>query len=457
MSTSVETISLDLRLNGRVLAFTALLTIASTALAAIVPALRATRAYPAGTLKQHGPAGGTLPGRWSQLLVAVQIALTATLLVGAALFARSLGRIVSRDAGFDRHGVLVVLTDAIAAEYRGPRLREYYEALLRGLSSGAGVESVSLSQYPPISDQMGSWTQSIGVDGGPLEAETAHERSVYFNGVSPGYFRTLGMRLLQGRDFIASDAESAARVVVINESLARSAFQGRNPIGHRISIGRAAARKDLEIIGLVPDSKYQRLQEPARRIAYVPFAQLPDLLAGENLVAEVRVNDTRAARAAVVRMARELDPVVPVRVETIDGRIRESLVRERVMAMLAAALGGAALLLACAAVYGLLSYSVTRRTSEFGVRFALGASRADILTLVLRGSLIVMAGGLAAGLAAAASLGRFARTLLFEVQPLDPASFATAAAILVTVTGAAAILPARRAGRVDPVVALKIE
>ncbi len=456
MSTSIETISLDLRINARVVAFTALLTIVSTALAAIVPAFAAARAHPAGALKRHGPAGGA-PGGWSRVLVAIQIALTAMLLVGAALFARSLDRIVSRDAGFDRHNVIVVLTDAVAAEYGSARRRGYYDTLLQRLSSVSGVESASLSQYPPISDQMGSWTQSIGVDGGPLQAETARDRSVYFNGVSPEYFRTLGMRLLQGRDFASSDIESASRVAVINESLARSVFPGQNPVGHRISIGRAETRKDLEIVGLVPDSKYQRLQEPARRIAYVPFAQIPDLLAGENLVAELRVTEVRTARAAVARAVREVDPLVPVRVETVDGRIRESLVRERVMAMLAAALGGAALLLACAAVYGLLSYSVTRRTGEFGVRFALGATPAAIVTMVLRGLFLVLAGGLVAGLDAAAALGRFSRTLLFDVQPLDPASFAAAAAILVIVTGAAALLPAWRAARVDPVVALKIE
>jgi predicted permease len=304
---------------------------------------------------------------------------------------------------------------------------------------------------------MGAWTQTIGIDGGPLQAETTHDRSVYFNAVSPGYFRTIGMRLVQGRDFTPSDVAAVARVVIINESLARSAFPDQSPIGHRISIGRAAARRDLDIVGLVQDSKYQRLQEPVRRIAYVPFAQVADLLDGENLVAEVRVDDTNTVRGGVLRAVREIDPLVPVRVETIDGRIRESLVRERVMAMLAAALGSMALLLACAAVYGLVSYTVTRRTSEFGVRFALGASRADIVVLVLRGALGVMILGLAAGLLAAAELGRFVRTLLFDLQPLDPASFAAAGAILVAVTAAAALLPARRASRVDPVIALKSE
>jgi putative ABC transport system permease protein len=148
---------------------------------------------------------------------------------------------------------------------------------------------------------------------------------------------------------------------------------------------------------------------------------------------------------------------VPVRVETIDGRIRESLVRERVMAMLAAALGGAALLLACAAVYGLLSYTVTRRSAEFGVRVALGASRYDLVTMVLRTAAAVLAVGLAAGLLAAASLGRFVRALLFDVQPLDPASFFAAGGILTTLTACAVFLPARRAARVDPVVALRAE
>jgi putative ABC transport system permease protein len=440
-----------------VLAFTALLIVVSTAFGAIAPALRATRLQAADTLRQQG-AAGALPGRWSQALVALQIALTATLLVGAALFVRSLDRIVSRDAGFDRRGVLVVATDAASAGYNGDRLRDFYGSLLRRLTSADGrVQSASLSQYPPISDDMGSWTQTIGIDGGPLQAPVSPDRSVYFNAVSPGYFRTVGTQLLQGRDFTASDVATAARVVIVNEALARYAFPGQNPIGHRISIGRAAARRDLDIVGLVHDSKYQRLQEPVRRIAYLPFAQVAELLVGQNLVAEVRVEDVSETRAAVLRAVREIDPIVPVRVETIDGRIRESLVRERVMAMLAAGLGVVALLLACAALYGLLSYTVTRRTSEFGVRVALGASRADVVALVLRGSLRIVAIGLAGGLLAAAGLGRFVRTLLFDLQPLDPASFMAAAAILVTVTLTAAFLPARRAASVDPVIALRTE
>jgi ABC-type antimicrobial peptide transport system permease subunit len=278
---------------------------------------------------------------------------------------------------------------------------------------------------------------------------------VFFNAVSPGYFRTVAMLLLQGRDFVDSDA--TARVVIINETLARSTFPGKNPIGHRISIGRVAARRDLDIVGVVQDSKYQRLQEPVRRIAYMPFAQVESLLVGQNLIAEVRVDDGREMRSAVLQAVRAMDPLVPVRIDTIDGRIRESLVRERVMAMLAAALGGAALLLACAAVYGLLSYTVTRRSSEFGVRVALGASRADLVTMVLRPAVAVLAVGLAAGLLAAASLGRFVRALLFDVQPLDPASFFAAAGILTTLTACAVFLPARRAARVDPVVALRAE
>lgn len=458
MSTSVETISLDLRVNARVLAFTALLAVLSTALGAVAPVLKATRLHAGETLKQHGPLAGALPGRWSQGLVAIQIALTAALLVGAALFVRSLDRIVSRDAGFDRRGVLVVSTDAVGAGYGAARLRQYYDSVLqRLLAIGPDVESVSLSQYPPISDQMGSWTQSVGVDGGPIQMEPSHDQSVYFNGVSPGYFRTIGMRLLQGRDFALTDREAGTRVVIVNESLARFAFPGADPIGHRISIGRAAARKDLEIVGLVQDSKYQRLQEPSRRIAYVPFAQVAELLERQNLVVEVRAGESPVIRAAVIAAVHEIDAAVPVRLETIGGRIRESLARERVMAMLAAALGGAALLLACAAVYGLLSYTVVRRTSEFGVRIALGASRADVVSMVLRGAFSVLAVGLVAGLLAAASLGRFVRALLFDLQPLDPASFFAAAGILITVTAGAVILPARRAARVDPSIALRAE
>jgi putative ABC transport system permease protein len=458
MSTSVEAISLDVHVDWRVLAFAGLLAIASIAVGAVAPAIRATRVDGGEALKQHGPAGGTLRGRWAQSLIAVQIALTATLLVGAALFVRSLNRIVSQDAGFDRSGVLIASTDAIAAGYRDDGLQSYYDAVVRRVRAiGPRVESVSVSLYPPISARQGSWTQSIGVDGGPIQREQSGEQPVYFNGVSSEYFRTLGMRLLRGRDFSMVDLQSRAAVAIVNESLARHAFGNRDPIGHRISVGLATARKDLEIIGIVQDSKYQRLQEPPRRIAYLPLGPTSDMGADQNLFVEVRTGDASKIRQAVSEAFRDINPMVPVRLETIDARIRESLVRERVLATLAAALGVTALLLACAAVYGLASYAVTRRTSEIGVRIAFGASHRHIVAMVLRGALTVLAVGLGAGLLVAAWLGRFVESLLFDVQSTDVPSFVAASAVLTIVTALSVAVPARRAARVNPVIALRIE
>ncbi len=458
MSTSTDTISLDLGVNGRVLVFTGILTAISAAVAAIVPALRATRPEAADSLKQHGAAAAAFFGRWSlaKTLVAVQIGLTAVLLVGAALFVRSVDRILSRDAGFDRHAVIVVSLDTVAAGYRGTRLPVFYDTLQRRLSLVPGIQSVSASQYPPISDQMGSWTQSIGIDGAAVQAETAHERGVYFNAVTPGYFRTLGMRQLHGRDFNVSDDASSPRVIIVNETLARSAFGVENPVGHHITIGRAESRKDLTIVGIVQDAKYQRLQEPTLRIAYLPSAQTAEI-GGGNLVTELRVDGGAPTAAAIARAVREIDPAVPVRVETVDARIRESLARERVMATLATALAIAALVLACAAMYGLLTYTVARRTAELGLRFALGASRGAVMWMVVRGSIGMAIAGLTAGLVAAAALGRFVRALIFDMQPLDSVSFAAAAAIVLVITATAALVPARRAARVDPVVALRSE
>jgi predicted permease len=456
MSTHESPIVLDVTPNWRVLTFALALAFATAVVAAVVPALRATRLDPCAALRGVGPAAGGWPRRWSlaKTLVAAQVALTIVLLVGAGLFVRSLLRILSEEAGFERDRVLVVATDPTAAGYGDERLTGFYDRLLERLRAVPGIEAASLSEYPPISDQDGAWTQSVEVDGVPLAPETT--RYVHFNAISPGYFRTLGMRVVAGRDFGVHDDGSATRVVAINESLARRFFAGQNPLGRRVTIGRNASRRNLEIVAVVSDAKYQRLQETPRSIAYLPRAQLADLLEGENLFAEARTAGPAARLAETVRReVRALDPRVPVRVETVGDRIRQSLVRERVTAMLAGALGTAALGLACAALYGLLAYAVSRRTYEIGLRLAIGASRSDVLWLVLRECLQLALIGTVAGLGAAIALGRYAQTMLHQVSPADPLSFAAAASVMFAVAALAGLVPARRAARVDPAVALR--
>jgi putative ABC transport system permease protein len=456
MTTREEPIVLDVSPNGRIMLFALGLTSLTVVVCSAFPALAATRLHPATTLagSRQGPRG--MLGRWSggRLLVTGQVALTLLLLVGAALFTRSLAASLSQDAGFDRNNILVVSTDALVTGLEGARLDAFHGDLQARLEAIPGILSTSLSMYPPISDQDGSWTQSIVVDGEPQEPESS--RFVYFNAISPGYFSTLGMHPLRGRDFTTADTLGSAKVAIVNESLARTFFRDRDPIGRRISIGRDRRRQDLEIVGVARDAKYQTLQESPRSIAYLPVLQHAS--GTSNLVAEVRTAGSSSSLVDTVRReVRALSPAVPIRIETVSDRIRASLVKERVMALLASALGLVALVIACAGVYGLLAYAVSRQTREIGVRLALGANRATVVRMVLGDCLVVAAAGTAVGIAVSLALARYARTLLFQVNPADPASFVAAGAIMVIVSLCAGLVPARRAAAVDPVTALKAE
>jgi hypothetical protein len=336
----------------------------------------------------------------------------------------------------------------------------FYRDLLERLRGVRGVKAASLSWVPPISDRRGSWTQSIGVDGAPPQDAVAHDapEAAFFNAVSPGYFDTVGTALVSGRDVRWTDTQAAPRVAIVNESLARAFFPGQSPLGHRITIGLAAARKNLEIVGVVRDAKYQRLQEPTRRIAYLPYEQLPEFIAGNNLVAEVRTARSSAAAIGAVREAvRTMNTTSPIVIETMDARIRDSLVRERLIAFVAALLGGFSLVLCCGSLYGVTSQMVVRRTNEIGIRVALGAPAARVVWMVVRDALQVAVLGTAAGLTLAASNTRVAQRFLFGVSAMDAGSLAAAATVLLATALTAGYLPARRAAHVDPAIALRCE
>ena len=457
MATPAEAISLDVTPDWRTVAFVTVVVLIATSVCAVGPALRATRLDEVTALKAHGSVGDGLLRRWSGAkgLVAIQVALTVMLLAAAGLFSRSLQRILAQDTGFQRDRLVVAAVDALSAGYTGPRLPAFYDTLLEGLRRIPSVESASVSWYPPIADDMGSWTQSMEVDGAPIDMAVV--KQVYFNAVSPGYMQTLGIRFLSGRDFTDRDTSTSTRVVVINESLARKAFGADNPIGRRVSIGRNASRKNLEVIGIVQDTKYQRLQETPRPIAFLPCSQLLEYLQGTNLVAEIRGIPGVDIRQAVASEIRALDRMVPIRLESVDERIAISLVKERVMALLATGLGLSALVLSCAAVYGLMSYAVSRQRNEIALRLALGATRAVVLRAVVADALTIAALGIVAGTVAAAALGRFAQTQLFEIKPVDPISFAGACVAMTLVTTLASFLPAVKASQMDPAQALKAE
>jgi predicted permease len=452
MTTREQVITLDAGISNRILLFSLGLAAITSAVCSVIPAFRATRVDPAsglksdtGTLRSLG--SGPVSGR---TIVAAQVAVSVLLLASATLFVRSLYGVLSTSAGVDRQ-VLVLTADAEAGGYEDDRAVTYYQHLLERVRNAPGVAAASLSMYPPLSGGDGAWNQNVGLDGAAPGTDAASV--VYFNTISSDYFRTTGMTLLRGRDVEETDNASAVPVAVVNEGLVKRFFPGQDPIGRQLTMGRAEDRKSLQIVGVVSDAKYQRLQEEPRAVAYLPWTQQR---AG-NMFLELRASSPAAASEAVRREARSIDGVVPVNLQTVDERIREALVIERVLATLAALLAVAAALLACAGLYGLLSYAVARQTREIGLRLALGAHPRSVTGKVLTDSLMLTAIGVVLGLGGALALGRFAGGLVFQLAPTDPISIAAAAVLMLAVAALASVVPAWRAARIDPVVALKME
>lgn len=458
LATSHEPISVAVALDWRIAAFTGGTLLLTAMLFSIAPVLRATGVQPAASLRRVDRAAGH--GGWrspvAKTLVASQVALAVLLLVGAALFLRSLRQLVTLDAGFRPENLLIVTLDGLANRYQGAARAEFYNSLEQRLGSVPGVASASLSYVPPLSSDMGSWTQRIAVDGVAQRATGANQ--TYFNVISPSYFDTVEQKLLQGRLFGPQDREGSKLTCIVSSSLARAFFPDQNPIGRHISIGTAASRQNLQIVGVVQDAKYQRLQEPLRRIAYLPHLQMMDFAGQFGLVAEVRTAiDPASVMRPLLQEVSSLDPNLIVRVEPASSRIRESLVIERVMAQLSSALGGIALILASAGLFGLLAYAVTRRTSEIGIRIALGASPASVHWMVLKESMGTIGVGLAAGLLAALALSKFAAKWFHGIAATDGIAFGSAALLMLFVALLASLLPARRAAGIDPAVALRQE
>jgi predicted permease len=434
----------------------------------VAPIVRAIRIDPGPVLKAGTPQGGRdrRPAGIARALVAAQVALSMVLLMGSALFVRNLTRLLMKDAGFDRDGLLVVHVDVLspvsarsAAGDRAPDLTVWYGELLRRLRETPGVRSASLSRKPPISNELGYWFDSFSVEGQPAATTwpTTASGRTFLNAVSPGYFATVGTPVIAGRDFSQGDVEGRPPVAVINASMAAVYFGRENPIGRRLRMGEGTQSRSVEVIGVVRDSVYHLLQEEPRRIAYVPYMQIPNVLEGDNLYAEVRSASGGLLGEALRAAIRGLDATAPLRIETVRHRIDESLVQERLVTVIATFLGGVSLLLACGALGGLLSHMVASRTSEIGLRIALGADRSAVTALVMREALGLTLAGAAVGVALALAGGRLVTSFLHDLQPTDPLAVGAAAAFMLLTATVTGYLPARRAARVDPIEALRAE
>jgi predicted permease len=463
LSTSYDIVAIDLAPDRRVVAFTAIVTAAATAVFTLAPIARTARLDPGPLLDAGGRhAGGLQRARLARALVVVQVAISLSLLAGSALFVRNLWGLLATDIGFDRENLLVVGVDALSplsVRSRGrtdaPDLMSYYGELLRRLDETPGVRSASLSYKPPISNEQGSWWGRLTAAGAPTPAWG--ERT-YLNAISPGYFATIGAPLIAGRDFAPSDRNGSPRVVIVNVSLARAEFGNEPPIGRHLVMHDSTDATRLEVIGVARDGTYQNLQETRRRVAYLPYAQAPTALRDQSLVAVVRLAAGAGGAADLIRAAvRSVDASAPITIQSVETRIDESLVGERLITVIAVFLGTVSLLLACGALGGLMSHLVAARTREIGLRLALGAERRLVLGLVMRQALAVAAAGAVAGLGLTLAGGRLVARFLTGTRPDDPLALAAAGVLLLATTAGAAYLPARHASRVDPMVALHTE
>jgi predicted permease len=443
-------VELDVSPSLRVLGFTAAITVATTLLFGVAPALRAVHVAPVRALRGDGGSARSQP-RLANALVAAQIALALLLLVGAGLFAQTLANLRAVDAGFREEGVLVADVDARREGLSGPALVAFYEALLERVRSLPGVASASLSSNVPLSGASSS--EAIV----PVGQDFPERDNALVVNVMPGFFDTLGTRLLQGRDVTAKEVGSST-VALVNETYAARYFADRNPLGERLT-ARAQPPTTVEIVGVVEDTVGNSLRTAPLPTIYYSYAQRVasgTFIFNTTLLVSVSGGLATTARALRTELARQF-PSSAVEVRALTAQVDRALQQERLLATLAGGFGVLGLVLACVGIYGLFSYNLARRTREFGIRIALGARQGCVVRLAVGDAARLLVAGLVVGAPAALAASRWVESMLFGLQPADPMVLAGAAALLTAAGLAAAYVPARRAARVNPVVALRLE
>lgn len=461
--TAGAALSVNLPIDGRILVFTLVVSLVSLLAFGLAPAWRATRLELSSTLKDTRHVAHLRRFSFGNTLVVAQLAVSLTLLVGAGLLVRSLVKLRTLDIGFKRESVLLFSVDPQLIGYQRSKIVDVYKQILSRLSVMPGVQSASLGRQGLLS---GGGTQgSITVPGklSRFDENTFKEangdlewNAPYLGQVGPNYFATLGMSIVRGRDFSERDNETAPKVAVINEEFARYYFGDQNPLG--LSFDRGKENGGLvEIVGVVKDAKTINIREQTPRTFYVPFLQDPSSWRETNFEVRTEV-DPLVLAAAIRRELQTIDPKLPVfRIRTLEDQVDESLGRERLVTTLASLFSVLALVLASLGLYGVMSYAVSQSTHEIGIRMALGARGIDVMRLVVKNGMTLTLVGVSLGLLGAFSLTRLIASLLFDVSPTDPLTFAVVSIGLCLVALVACYIPAHRATKVDPLVAIRYE
>ena len=447
--TSEDALSLDVSPNSRVLIFTVLASVATVLLFGVVPALKASRVDLVPTLKDANsisPVFRRGPSLQS-LLVVTQVALSLMLLAGAGLFVRSLWKLQGIDKGFAGANVMAFSLNMGLQGYDKGRGANFYATAIENLSSLPGIESVTLASSLPATAG-GSRIQL-----GPNETKPAVDEDVSIDivTVAPRFFETTQLPLLQGRDFRRIDNAKSAKVMIVNETMARKFWPQTDPVGRTFN----DSQDTYEVVGVARDTKYRNLREPPRMTMYQPLTQayVPTM----SLVVRTAADPAKFAPMIQARL-HTIEPALTIyNVRTLLEHVGRSLYVERMESVILGLLGLLALVLTAIGVYGVVAYSVAQRTRELGIRMALGAQRKDVLKLVLRKGLVLVVWGSAIGLVGCYWLSRLVSNQLYGVKPNDPATLLSVAALLASVALLASYIPARRATKVDPLVALRYE
>ncbi|HWY48215.1 MAG TPA: ABC transporter permease [Bryobacteraceae bacterium] len=436
----------------RVLLFALALSVVTGVLFGIVPSLQATKAELASTLKDQAAAvlgGGRSHLRLRKSLVVTQVALSLMLLIGAGLFARSLYNVKNIDAGFHTDHLISFAVQPSLSGYSQERMRALFEQLQQNIARLPGIRAASLAEVTLLSGD--NEDTSIQIEG--YQAKEDEDMVVAQNKIGPGFFATLGIPLLAGRDFTNADGPKAPLTVIVNERLAKHYFGDENPIGRRIQFRRE--KDSIEIVGVVRDGKIVDLREKPLRCIYLPYAQAEI----GYMTFYARTTQQPSAAAQMLREeVRRQDPNLPIfNVRTMVRQIDESLFMDRLVAALSASFGALATLLAAVGLYGVMAYMVVRRTREIGIRMALGAGRREVLRLVMKEVVMLAAAGIGIAVLASLGMGRLIQSQLLDVSARDPWVMAAATLVLGAVALLAGFLPALRATRVDPLTALRYE